>query len=203
MILKINSKEVQSLLEAIDKLLEIKILIRGSIPNFKLNGDQLNLFNSLLNTLESKLQPIFVKYLHTDSYSISKISKEEFIFDLKKYIKKNKYILLSASHSKKILKNLGFDPVNIIVSGGPLFSNNYSKINPNLSDLSLQGIEKKCERLITQLVNTDWDNFDLLFLCETNNKADLIILEEIKEIERIIGKNIEIIKINSWKDIEV
>jgi len=202
-ILKINSKEVQSLLEAIDTLLEIKIFIRNCVPNFELNGNQLNLFTSLLNTLESKLQPLFAKYLQVDLYSNSKKSKEEYILELKNLIKENKYILLSANHSKKILKNLGFDPRNLIVSGGPLIYNDYSKINPTLSGIALQGIKKKCDRLISQLMNMDWKNLDLLYIYEKNNKADMIILEEIEEIESIIGKNIEVLKIHSWKDIEI
>ena len=148
MILKINSQEIQAILESIDILLEIKCLIRSIVPGSELNETQMKLFKSSLKTLKSLLEPLFSKFLQTEV--IEKIKNEKFI-ELKKLIEKEGYILISASHSKKILKNLGFNPLKIIVSGGPLIIEDYLEINPNFSKKTLLGIERKTKNLMDKL----------------------------------------------------
>ena len=103
---------------------------------------------------------------------------------------------------KKKLKNIGIDPRNIIVSGGPLFFKDYKIINPNLSEPALENIKKKCERLIKQLENEDWSKQNLIFIYEKENPTDELILSKLDRISNIIGKNLKTFELKSWKDLE-
>ena len=199
----INSEEVKSLLAAIEDLLDIKLLIRKIVPDYDLNEELNEKFISLLFSLQKKLQPIFSKYLKQDD-KIS--SKKKSIFKLKENIKeimeRDDIILISANSSKKKIKNLGFNPQNLIVSGGPLFIEDYKIINPNITNIALQGIKKKCERLTNQLKDENWKKKDLIFIYEKENPTDKLILKKLDEISNIIGKKIKPIEIKSWKALD-
>jgi len=199
-ILKINSQEVKAILESIDILLEIKCLIRSIVPDSELNESQMKLFNSSLKSLKSLLEPLFSKFLQTEV--IEKIENEKFT-ELKKLIEKEGYILISASYSKKILKNLGFNPLKIIVSGGPLIIEDYLKINPNLVKKTLLGIERKTKNLMDKLKKIARASSNITFIYMTQNETDQIILEELNEIQNIIGKVISLFEISNWKIFEV
>jgi len=201
-VLKINSQEVQAILEAIDILLEIKCLIRSSVPDSELNETQLNLLNSLLYSLKSLLQPLFSKFIQIDIGDTSEKLKKKIIIDLKKLIEKKGYILISANHSKKILKNIGFNPLKMITSGGPLIFSDYLKINPNLSGKSLQGIKRKTVKLINRLKNIAGEDSNITFIYEKRNKTDQIILQELSEIKTIIGQDVFLFEIPNWKVLE-
>jgi len=204
MISNITPKEIQSLLDSIDILLEIKAFIRNNVPDYHLDEVNSELFLSLLNTLKSKLQPLFVKYLQvpTTKANTNSNSYEELLLKIKKKMGKNNYILVSANHSKKILKNIGFDPTKLIISGGPLIFKNYIKVNPELNESAFQGIKRKCDKIINLLNNINWRDSHLIFIYEGTNKTDLIILDELKELEKIIGIEVELLDIKSWKHLQ-
>ena len=198
---KLNSEEVKALLAAIDDLIDIKLLIRKIVPNYNLDEPIYKTFISKIETLHTKLRPIFSDYLNIENTTHKKSSE-----DLKKAIlnivKDNMIVLISANSSKKKLINIGIDPRNLIVSGGPLFLEDYKIVNPNLSDQALVNIKKKCERLINQLENEDWSKKDSIFLYEKENPTDLLILNKIDRISNIIGKKMKTFELNSWKDLE-
>ncbi len=198
---KLNSEEVKALLAAIDDLIDIKLLIRKIVPNYNLDEPIYKTFISKIETLHQKLRPIFSDYLNIENTTHKKSSE-----DLKKAIlnivKDNMIVLISANSSKKKLINIGIDPRNLVVSGGPLFLEDYKIVNPNLSDQALVNIKKKCERLINQLENEDWSKKDSIFLYEKENPTDLLILNKIDRISNIIGKKMKTFELNSWKDLE-
>jgi len=199
----INSEEVKSLLAAIDDLLDIKLLIRKIVPDYDLNEELNEKFISLLFSLQKKLQPLFSKYLKQDD-KIS--SKKKSIFKLKENIQeimeRDDNILISANSSKKKIKNLGFNPQNLIVSGGPLFIEDYKIINPNITNKALEGIKKKCERFTNQLKDKNWKKKDLIFIYEKENPTDKLILKKLDEISNIIRKKVKTIEIKSWKALD-
>jgi hypothetical protein len=110
--------------------------------------------------------------------------------------------LISANSSKKTLKNVGIDPRFIIVSGGPLFSEDYTIVNPSLSENVLIGIKSRCERIINQLKSEDWTKKDLVFIFEKENITDKLILKRTEQISNIIGKKVVLIELNSWNELE-
>jgi hypothetical protein len=202
-ILTINSQEVQAILEAIDILLEIKCLIRNIAPSYQLNATQLKLFDSLLNSLKNQIEPLFSKYIPSNLNGTTERKNNEILLKLKKLIESERYILISASHSKKILKNVGFNPLNIIVSGGPLILKDYLKVNPNLSKKILQGIKRKTINTFNKLKNIAKAGSKITFIYIEKNETDQIILEELSEIKDIIGKDIDLFEIPNWKMLEV
>ena len=202
MVLKINSQEVKDILQAIDILLEIKCLIRTGVPGSELNEKELKLFYSLLNSLNNLIQPLFKKFLQSDINHIENKVKKEIITELYKLIEKNEYILISTNYSKKILKNLGFNPLKLTVSGGPLIYSDYLKINPNLSKTQLEGIKKKTKKLINRLKNITQEDSKIIFIYEKSSKTDQIILGELSEIKDSIGQEIFVFEIPNWKRLE-
>ncbi|TFG07398.1 MAG: DUF2100 domain-containing protein [Promethearchaeota archaeon] len=198
---KLNSKEVNSLLAAIDDLIDIKVLIRKIVPTYKLDNSNYKTFHAKLASLYEKLQPIFSTYIKNET-SVSKKTGHELKQLLSGLRNDNKHILISANSAKKKLKNLGFNPHNLIVSGGPIFFEDYKIINPNLSKNALEGIKKKCDRLLELLNNQNWQINDLILLYEKDNPTDSLILERLREIEKIIGKEIPTIELNSWNDLD-
>lgn len=198
---KLNSEEVKALIAAIDDLIDIKLLIREIVPNYNLNEKTYKSFITKLESLHHKLKPIFSEYLSDEDMMLLETSKDvkNIILDL---AKNNMIVLISANSSKKKLKNLGVDPRNVIVSGGPLFIEDYKVINPNLSENALENIKKKCDRLIKQLENEDWSKNNLIFIYEKKNPTDLLILNKLDRISNIIGKNLKTFGLDSWKNLE-
>lgn len=198
---KLNSEEVKALIAAIDDLIDIKLLIREIVPNYNLNEKTYKSFITKLESLHHKLKPIFSEYLSDEDMMLLETSKDvkNIILDL---AKNNMIVLISANSSKKKLKNLGVDPRNVIVSGGPLFIEDYKVINPNLSENALENIKKKCDRLIKQLENEDWSKNNLIFIYEKKNPTDLLILNKLDRISNIIGKNLKTYGLDSWKNLE-
>lgn len=198
---KLNSEEVKALLAAIDDLIDIKLLIREIVPNYNLNEKTYKSFITKLESLHHKLKPIFSEYL-SDEDMMSIETSEDVKNIILDQAKNNMIVLISANSSKKKLKNLGVDPRNVIVSGGPLFIEDYKVINPNLSENALENIKKKCDRLITQLENEDWGKNNLIFIYEKKNPTDLLILNKLDRISNIIGKNLKTFGLDSWKNLE-
>jgi len=198
---KLNSEQVKALLTAIEDLIDIKLLIREIVPNYNLDDVKYELFTSKIESLHQKLFPFFSEYLNIkESTSIeSSEDLKKVILDL---VKNNEMLLISANASKKKLKNIGVDPRNLIVSGGPLFPEDYKIVNPNLTDNALISIKKKCERLLNELKNQEWRDKELIFIYEKDNPTDLLILDKSDRISNIIGKKMKIFELISWKDIE-
>ncbi len=202
--LKINSEEVKALLAALNDLIEIKVLIREVAPNYNLDDDLNKKLMQLLEALRLKLQPIFSKYL--DIGYLKENSKNQKEIDtqyLVELIKKKKNIIVSASNSKKKLKNFGIDPRSIIVTGGPLFVENYKKVNPTLTDNALIGIKKKSEHLVNHIKKLAKSTTELIFLHEKDNLTDQIILKELNFLESTYDIKITNYNVKSWKIFEI
>lgn len=202
--LKINSEEVKALLAALNDLIEIKVLIRKVTPNYNLDDDLNNELIQLLEALRSKLQPIFSKYLDIGYFEENSINQKEidtqYVVEL---IKKKKYIIVSSSNSKKKLKNFGIDPRSIVVTGGPLFVENYKKVSPTLTDNALLGIKKKSEHIVNQIKKLAKSAKELIFLYEKDNLTDQIILKELNFLENTIDIKIKNYNIKSWKIFDI
>jgi hypothetical protein len=193
-----NSEEVKALLAAFDDLVDIKILIRKIVPNYELDSSLNEELLFLLNKLNQKLQPLFSKYLTQESAvktEASKIGKKKTILEA---ISGEKVVLISANSSKKKLKSVGVDPRNIIVSGGPLFIEDYKVVNPNLPDKALPNIKKKCERVLNELKHEKWAGTELIFVHEKENATDKLILNKLEHISNLIQKKITTINVGSW-----
>ncbi|MFX0073584.1 MAG: DUF2100 domain-containing protein [Candidatus Hermodarchaeota archaeon] len=198
---KLNSKEVKSLLTAIDDLIDIKVLIRKIVPEYNLTNSNNNLFLSKLENLNRKLEPIFSKYLKNETIS-TKESDLELKELISKIIKEETLVLISANSAKKKLKNLGVNARNLIVTGGPLFVQDYKVINPNLTEKALEGIKKKCDKLFEDLKSIEWLNKDLIFIREKNNPTDSLILNQLSAINDVVGKEIQSYELNSWDELD-
>ena len=196
----LTSTDVKIILSALEDLLEIKVLFRKIAPNYVFDDLSKEKYVSILSTLNDKIQPIFQKFLPQEKSEKSIILNEiEFLEQLKKG---DTITIVSASSSKKILKKIGFNPLNIIVSGGPLLDEDYKKINPNLSEQSLLGIKKKCQNLLNILQSQKVYEKPLIFIFEVQNLTDKIILTELESINDLIGKKIETYEITSWRQLE-
>ena len=97
---------------------------------------------------------------------------------------------------------MGIDPRHVIVSGGPIFYEDYKIINPNLNDKALENIKTKCERILNELERESWQNKDLFFIYESENPTDKLIIKRLELVTKIIGKNLKLIEINDWKDFD-
>lgn len=184
---KINSEEVKTLTIAIDTLIEIKVLIRKLTPSYELDYESNKKLLDLLKVLYSMLQPIFNKYI-TSSSDIEANKNE--LNDIIDIIKSNSLIIVSANSLKKKLKNYGVDPRQLIVTGGPLFIENYEKINLKISHEVFLNIKKKCENLVSQIKKLSKLNNEITFLYKKVNLTDQIILKELDELEKIVKKKI-------------
>jgi len=196
--LKINSDEVKSILAALDDLIEIKHLIRKIVPNYHLEESINKLFKNKLKDLQKNLDPLFTKYLEDDAIVSSKSSKMHIKESILENLKKDNIALVSANSSKKKLKNIGFDPRQIIVSGGPLFVEDYKLVNPDIPEETLRNIKKKCDRILNQIINENWNQKDLVFIFEKNNLTDKLILKRINDLSKLINKEIRTIELVSW-----
>ena len=198
---KLNSEQVKALLAAIEDLIDIKLLIRDIVPNYNLDDIKYEFFTSKIESLHQKLFPFFSEYLNIEESSSIKSSEDPKTIILE-FVKNNKMLLISANASKKKLKNIGVDPRDVIVSGGPLFPEDYKIVNPNLTDIAFMSIKKKCERIINELKSQDWKDKELVFIYEKDNPTDLLILDKNDKISTIIGKKMKIFELKSWKDLE-
>ena len=199
---KITSNDVRSLLNAMEDLIDIKLIMRSIVPNYELGDAEKERFIKALKSLHDKLIPVFAKYLELEVPKSKKLSRIDSISNLRQLIDQNTIILDSATSSKKKLKGAGMYARNIIVSGGPLTMKNYTKVNPNIPEKALEGIEKKCERLKNELRTELQNDKTIVFVHENNNETDDIILEELDEISLKIGKKVKDYEIESWQSLE-
>jgi len=193
-----NSEEVKALLAAFDDLVDIKILIRKIVPNYELDRALNEELLFLLNKLNQKLQPLFSKYLKQESAVKAedfKIAKKSTILGA---ISNDNVVLISANSSKKKLKSIGIDPRRIIVSGGPLFIEDYKVVNPNIPDKALPNLKKKCERVLNELKHEKWASNELIFVYEKENATDKLILNKLEKISKLINKEIKTVDVGSW-----
>lgn len=196
----LTSSDVKIILSALEDLLEFKVLFRKLAPTYVFDDPSMEKCLSILSTLNDKIQPIFQKFLTRKKSEESIILNEiEFLEQLKR---EDNITIVSASSSKKILKKIGFNPLNIIVSGGPLIDEDYKKINPNLSEQSLLGIKKKCLNTLNILQSQKAHEKPLIFIFEAQNLTDKIIIDELESIIDLIGKKIETFEITSWRELE-
>lgn len=194
-----DPKQVKFLLEALNDLIQIKTLIRKIVPTYEFTEAQEGEFKETLKQLYNKLDPLFTKYLNVSSEIQGKKDYKTALIE--KY-DKNKIILVSANSSKKVLKKMGIDPRQIIVTGGPLFFEDFKVINPDISEQALKGIRKKCERILDELKAKDWKVNDLLFVYEGDNKADDLIIDKMERLEKIIQSDIELFEIPTWDELK-
>ena len=183
-------------------MIDIKVLIRKIVPNYELDEQFNYKFITLLKSLKDKLNPIFNKYLVQGNLSEQHIetkSQKKVIIDL---LTSGHFALISANSSKKKLKNLGINPIYLIVTGGPFFIEDYHLVNPNIPENALNGLKKKIDRLLGQLKNQNWNGKDLFFIYESSNTTDKLILKKLAQISKLINKEIKCIEINSWKDLD-
>jgi hypothetical protein len=198
--MKIKKADVNSLLKAIEYVVDIKMIIRQITPHYELNDLLEDKFVSSLQKLHNILNPIFSTYLPEEPLKGEK-SREIGRQRIQNALTKDNRFLLSSNSAKKVLKDLGADPRNIIVSGGPFFLEDYQKVNPNIPDHALVGIQKKCERLKEELSEETWRDKDLYFIYEQNDIADQLTLEKIDRISELIGREVKTIDIESWDDL--
>ncbi|MHA1273725.1 MAG: DUF2100 domain-containing protein [Promethearchaeota archaeon] len=194
-----DSKEISSLLSALEDLLEIKSIIRKITPKYNLDDELYDTFIKTLGSLKDKLEPIFSKYVITQKSKAESFNKESFKNEIIQLAEKNNFLLLSSNSAKKKLKNLGIDARNIFVSGGPLEPEDYKKVNPNLPEKALKGIKQKCTRLLNSIKTKNWSKSELYFIYEKDNPTDKLILDKISIISDIIKKDVKTIEIPSWK----
>ncbi|MHA1335463.1 MAG: DUF2100 domain-containing protein [Promethearchaeota archaeon] len=194
-----DSKEISSLLSALEDLLEIKSIIRKITPKYNLDDELYDTFIKTLGSLKDKLEPIFSKYVITQKSKAESFNKESFRNEIIQLAEKNNFLLLSSNSAKKKLKNLGIDARNIFVSGGPLEPEDYKKVNPNLPEKALKGIKQKCTRLLNSIKTKNWSKSELYFIYEKDNPTDKLILDKISIISDIIKKDVKTIEIPSWK----
>jgi len=195
----LDSKEISSLLSALEDLLEIKSIIRKITPKYNLDDELYDTFIKTLGSLKDKLEPIFSKYVITQKSKAESFNKESFRNEIIQFAEKNNFLLLSSNSAKKKLKNLGIDARNIFVSGGPLEPEDYKKVNPNLPEKALKGIKQKCTRLLNSIKTKNWSKSELYFIYEKDNPTDKLILDKISIISDIIKKDVKTIEIPSWK----
>lgn len=193
-----NSEEVKALLAAFDDLVDIKILIRKIVPSYELDNTLNEELISLLKNLNQKLQPLFSKYLKQENALKTEDSKIVIKDTILKAISNDKVVLISSNSSKKKLKSLGIDPRRLIVSGGPLFIEDYKVVNPNLPDKALPNLKKKCERVLNELKHEKWAGNELIFVHEKENATDKLILNKLEKISKLIKKEIKTIDVGSW-----
>lgn len=109
--------------------------------------------------------------------------------------------MVSANSSKKILIKRGMDPRQIIVTGGPLFFEDYKIINPDIPEQALKGIQKKCDRILNELSSQDWKTHDLLFIYESDNKSDKLIIDKLDRLKDIVQTEIKLFEIPDWNEL--
>ncbi|MFX0042306.1 MAG: DUF2100 domain-containing protein [Candidatus Hodarchaeota archaeon] len=193
-----HSEEVKALLRAINDLIEIKTILRKITPNIEFDDSQNERFIELLRSLHTKLNPLFTKYLKDENSVLTTTLKGTIINTMNS----NNIALISSNSSKKKLKNIGIDPRRLIVSGGPLFFEDYMVLNPDIKSDQLQSIKKKCDRFIYQIKKETWEEKDLIFIYEKGSYTDKFILNKINKISELIGKEVKILEIKSWKDLD-
>jgi hypothetical protein len=198
--IKLSPREINSILDAIQKLIDLKLIFRKTSPHYDLDEETSKEFLNTLNHLRAHLNPIFSTYLK-DQDLMGSSSIEQKIKMIISFADKRDQILVSSNSAKKVLKSLGIDPRDIIVSGGPLFYEDYKTVNPNIPDKALESIKKKCERNLEDIKSKDWEKKDLIFIYEKDDIGDALILDKIPRLEQMIEREVKTIALSSWDDL--
>lgn len=200
--MKLTLNHVKGLLSAINTLMDIKILMRETVPNYDFNEEQFSTFLQLLTSLKNELEPLFSDYGQSTEKIMAGNSKIEVFNKLNNLMNNENMGLISSNTVKKKLKKAGFDPRRLIATGGPLLLDDYKTLNPNLSEAAINSIEKKCQTILIQIKNENWENKELIFIHEKNNPTDELIRKNIDHVTNLMGKKVKIFEIDAWDFLE-
>ncbi|MBD3193996.1 MAG: DUF2100 domain-containing protein [Candidatus Lokiarchaeota archaeon] len=202
--MRLKKEEIDALLSSIEDLIDIKVLIRKTTPEYQFEGNNKIKLMEHLQSIQNKLIPVFSDHLNLEINESIEEKVEEKIKSIQKWVHNGNFLLVSSNSAKKKLKNLNIDPRQIIVSGGPVFYEDYQKVNPQIPDNALEGIKKKCEYLLNDIKQKDWSDNDLIFLYEKDDLSDTLTLEKIDRISNLLGneRGVKTIEITSWDKFE-
>ncbi|TXT59383.1 MAG: hypothetical protein BAJALOKI1v1_1430007 [Promethearchaeota archaeon] len=203
--MQLKKTDIYALLGSFDELVELKTLVRKISPTYNCDEALSEQFRSRLRALRMHLQPLFSQYIDEASIEEAAPPQEAQRKEIVSILREDptNMALISSSSAKKILKNLGVDPRRLFVSGGPVFLEDYKKVNPQIPDSALKGIKKKCDNLLNEIKSQEWDTKELYFIYEKGDKSDELTLEKIGSLSELIGKEVKKLEINSWKDLEL
>jgi len=183
--------------EAINILIDIKVLFRQKIPIFDIDTIEKQKIKISLSKLNEILKNL------NEKFGIQTSNEEKNILNLKNDLK-NALIIVNSSKNRKKLLELGLNTAQILVSGGPVTVEDIKTLNPNISDVAFKNFQNKIDKfwkiLKAKVEQSDYDR--LILLIEENNVADQILLNRIDEFKKRLPISIQYHQVSSFNRIE-
>ncbi|MCP4762630.1 MAG: DUF2100 domain-containing protein [archaeon] len=221
--LNFSPDDNKRILEVINRLISLKSLTRRFAPEFQIPTEKSREILENLENVTKELFPILVNLGIIDKENID-IKNPSNKIKLQKYlpsnktnivgedyfiekgsellqIAENKIILVSSNSSKKKLKSLGINPQYIKSSGGPFFIEDYQKLDKKLPDKAIEGIKKKLDNLMNQLKKVATESKEIIYIYSDEEITDIINMERIKKLKKIITEDLKLVRIKSWSKI--
>ncbi len=185
--------EFSQINEAIYILIKIKNKFRETAPTFTMDETQRQIIRDDLIKLNNKLAKLNEKF--DIKYSLEQNEGANFKESIK-----NKLFVVNSSKNRKKLIDLGFDPDQILATGGPITVMDIKTLNPQITNLALQNFQNKIQTFWTILKSKVQGKIinEIILLLEKENVADKILSTRKEEFEKNLSLPIQIIVISTF-----
>ncbi|MHA1648654.1 MAG: DUF2100 domain-containing protein [Candidatus Helarchaeota archaeon] len=183
--------------EAIDLLIDIRNILRQALPNQDISEEN-------LQEIHNNLRKIYqiIKELN-EKFGFRPNDRPEKIRNFKEIIKDLFFIVNSSKNRKKLI-NIGFNPTQVLTTGGPITPNDIKTLNPNISESVLSQIQDKIrifwKNLESKLRQRKYNK--IILLLEKGNIADELLLKRKDKLEENTSIPVEALIISSFDHIE-
>ncbi|NVM53131.1 MAG: DUF2100 domain-containing protein [Candidatus Helarchaeota archaeon] len=183
--------------EAIDLLIDIKNIFRKNTPTFTMNEKYSQRVKDILIKLNKTLAVL------NENFGIKSRIEQDKKSDFKENIK-NLFLIVNSPKNRKKLIDLGFNPAQILSTGGPIHVSDIKSLNPNISEPALRNIQNKIQKFWKVLKSKlNQGNFNkLILLLEESNIADKILFNRKDEFEKKLSLSIQGVTISSFDRID-
>ncbi|MHA1727942.1 MAG: DUF2100 domain-containing protein [Promethearchaeota archaeon] len=219
--LRFSPEDHKKLIDTTRDFLELKSYLRKYAPNFKIPNNESKNILEILEKAANFFLPTFLNLgiIEESNFNIKNPSKKvkfqgspgsqdssvnsqdnQPISNVSELLKKteNKIILVSSNRARKKLKSIGINPQFIKSSNGPIFIEDYEKLNIHLKENAKKGIKKGLFTFIHGLKTALQEKKGIVFIYSSEERTDNINLKSIEKLKKKIDGDVKPIKIHSW-----
>ncbi|MHA1715691.1 MAG: DUF2100 domain-containing protein [Promethearchaeota archaeon] len=191
-----NVQETQvKLTKIINEIIEVKSTLSREIPVVDIRDIKHNVLPGLENVLES-IKDLIFKIEKKKQFPDELTTGIELDSNIIERLNRSLFIVARKDIYKKI-KGIQRIRVESILTGGPIIAEDYKIMNPHIPEQAMDGIKRKVEKIIAQVIKAS-ENKDLIVLVgEEGNKVDILLLKSMTMLKEKTGKEVISFKIET------
>ncbi|MHA1631223.1 MAG: DUF2100 domain-containing protein [Candidatus Freyarchaeota archaeon] len=188
---------VDKITSAVDDLITLWSIIRRSSPSHVLNGDEEKSFIERLKRASLRLSEAL------ERLDVKESGLEGLESSLSTLSPHTTLILVASPSLRKKLLGMGIPRSRVLAIGGPLTVDDMKKLNPDIPDQAVKGLEARIERFWRDLERRAKEIKDIILLLGEGKRADDMIARRSSIISERTGVNVRVIRLKRFDDLSL